>query len=171
MPNLLYIRPGDAEEAIGAWIMALEYSGPTVLGLNVHEVPLQSGTSREKMQRGAYVIEEDHAANVTLISTGSELYQTVNAAKILRSQGLTTRVVSMPSMRRFEEQTREYIDSTLPRDGRPVVSVEAMSVHGWARWYVVSLSLSLLTFATYLPTQSPIRHPLTKDAGAPRALD
>ncbi|KAI0427897.1 Transketolase, thiamine diphosphate binding domain-containing protein [Xylaria sp. FL1042] len=142
MPNLLYIRPGDAEEAIGAWIMALEYSGPTVLGLNVHKVPLQSGTSREKMQRGAYVIEEDHAANVTLISTGSELYQTVNAAKILRSQGLTTRVVSMPSIRRFEEQTREYIDSTLPRDGRPVVSVEAMSVHGWARWSTAGIGLN-----------------------------
>lgn len=103
MTNLLYIRPGDAEEAIGAWIKAVEHDGPTVLGLNRGAVLLQSGTDRVKMQNGAYVSEEDQDAKIALMATGSEVYHSVNAGRILRSRGVATRVVSMPSMRRFEE--------------------------------------------------------------------
>lgn len=151
MPNLLHIRPCDAEEAIGAWIMAIDHKGPTVLGLNRGAVPLQKGTDRIKMQRGGYVIEEDADAKVTLLSTGSEVYQCVEAAKILRETGIPARIVSMPSMRRFEQQDQEYIQSVLPLDGRPVVSVEAMSMHGWGRWYVLdSLHLSLTHVLTTL---------------------
>lgn len=134
MPNLLHIRPCDAEEAVGAWMMAIEHEGPTVLGLNRGAVPLQNGTNRVRMQQGGYIIQDSEDAMLTLVSTGSEVYQTVDAAKILREAGISTRIVSMPCMRRFEEQTQEYIASVLPRDGRPIVSVEAMSLHGWARW-------------------------------------
>ncbi|RYP84421.1 hypothetical protein DL770_005213 [Monosporascus sp. CRB-9-2] len=146
MPNILYIRPCDAEEAIGAWIMALEHDGPTVLGLNRGAVPLQDGTSRVEMQKGAYVIIEvpaDTKADVTLVSTGSDVYQTVDAARLLADQDppIHARVVSMPSMRRFEQQSPQYISSVLPRDGRPIVSVEAMSTHGWARWATASIGL------------------------------
>lgn len=136
MPNLLHIRPCDAEEAIGAWIMAIDHKGPTVLGLNRGAVPRQKGTDRIKMQRGAYVIEEEDDAKVTLLSTGSEVYQCVEAAKLLKEAGIPARIVSMPSMRRFDQQDQEYIQSVLPLDGRPIISVEAMSMHGWGRWYV-----------------------------------
>ena len=148
MPNLLHIRPCDAEEAIGAWIMAIDHKGPSVLGLNRGAVPLQKGTDRIKMQRGAYVIVEDDDAKVTLVSTGSEVSQCVEAAKVLREGGIRARIVSMPSMRRFEQQDQEYILSVLPLDGRPVVSVEAMSMHGWARWYVGGLFSCLETSLT-----------------------
>ncbi|XXH02724.1 hypothetical protein Hte_009109 [Hypoxylon texense] len=142
MPNLLNIRPCDAEEAIGAWIMALDHHGPTVLNLNRGAVPLQKGTDRLKMQKGAYVIEEDEQAKVTLVSTGSEVYHAVDAAALLRARGIPARIVSMPCMRRFEQQDRAYVESVIPRDGRPVVSVEAMSMHGWARWATASIGLS-----------------------------
>ncbi|KAF2175254.1 hypothetical protein K469DRAFT_765615 [Zopfia rhizophila CBS 207.26] len=142
MPNILYIRPCDAEEAIGAWLMAIDHKGPTVLGLNRGAVPLQAGTDRIKMQKGAYVIEEDQEAKVTLVSTGSDVYQTVEAAKILRESVIATRVVSMPSMGVFAKQDPEYIQSVIPRDGRPVVSIEAMSMHGWARWATASIGLN-----------------------------
>lgn len=134
MPQILHIRPCDAEEAIGAWIMALDHDGPVILGLNRGAVPLQQGTDRIKMQRGAYVIVDDDYAHLTLVSTGSEVYQTVKAARLLAEGGIPTRVVSMPSMQMFEQQDQSYIDAIIPRDGRPVVSVEAMSMHGWARW-------------------------------------
>lgn len=160
MPELLYIRPGDAEEAIGAWIMALEHEGPTVLGLSRGGVPLQTGTSRTRMLKGAYVIADPTSdqgeAKVTLISTGSDLANTVDAATILNEQGIPTRVVSMPSMRRFEEQSAEYMTSVIPRDGRPVVSVEAMSMHGWARWATASIGLK--TFGTTVHADAVADH-------------
>ncbi|KAI0395803.1 Transketolase, thiamine diphosphate binding domain-containing protein [Xylariaceae sp. FL0594] len=142
MPNLQYIRPGDAEEAIGAWIMAIEHNGPTVLGLNRGAVPLQKGTDRVKMQKGAYVVVEEPDAQVTLIATGSELYASVDAAEVLKSRGIPARVVSMPCMGRFGQQDQAYMDSVIPRDGRPVVSVEAMSMHGWGRWATASIGLN-----------------------------
>ncbi|TWU71946.1 hypothetical protein ED733_000194 [Metarhizium rileyi] len=156
MPNLLHIRPCDAEEAIGAWIMAVDYKGPTILGLNRGPVPLQGGTDRTKMQKGGYVIEENESAMVTLVSTGSEVYQTVDAAKILRERAISTRIVSMPCMRRFEEQGKEYISSVLPRDGRPVISVEAMSTHGWARWATASIGLD--SFGTTVHADAVAEH-------------
>lgn len=154
MPNILYIRPCDAEEAVGSWMMALDHRGPTILGLNRGAVPLQAGTCRQAMRRGAYVIEENAAAKVTLISTGGDLYQAVDAAKILCDTGIPTRVVSMPSMGVFEKQTPEYIQSVIPRNGRPVISIEAMSTHGWAKWYVV------LTRSQVCPTNASIAGPL-----------
>ena len=119
--------------------MALEYQGTSVLGLNRHDVPLLQGTDRTKAQSGAYAILEDPAAQLTLVSTGSEVHLTVEAAQILIQSGIATRVVSMPSMRRFEEQAVEYINSVLPWDRRPIVSVEAHSTHGWARWSTASI--------------------------------
>lgn len=119
--------------------MAIDYEGPTVLGLGRTAVPLLDGTDRDKVQRGAYTVFEDLWAKVTLVSTGGDLYRAVAAAKLLRAKGIPTRVVSMPSMRRFEEQPEEYIRSVIPWDGNPVVSFEAMSTHGWAKWSTASI--------------------------------
>ena len=119
--------------------MALDFQGPSVLGLNRHGVPLLEGTNRQKMQRGAYVIHEDMDYQVTLVSTGGDLFRAVEAAKLLLLSGIPTQVISMPCMRRFEEQDTLYQRSVFPWDGRPVVSFEAMSTHGWAKYASASI--------------------------------
>jgi transketolase len=121
-------------------MMAIDYDeGPSVLGLNRTAVPLLEGTDRHKVQRGAYIISEDQDAKVTLISTGGDLFRAVEAVKMLNATGIRTRVVSMPCMRRFEQQDEEYIRTIIPWDGRPIVSFEAMSTHGWAKWATASI--------------------------------
>jgi transketolase len=119
--------------------MALEFKGPTVLGLNRHSVPLQVGTNRLKMQKGAYTILEDSDYKVTLVSTGGDLSRAVDASRMLKEAGIAARVVSMPCMRRFEQQDEAYQRSVFPWDGRPVVSYEAMSTHGWAKYATASI--------------------------------
>ena len=136
--------------------MALDFQGPSVLGLNRTAVPLLSGTSRHRMQRGAYVIHEDTAYKVTLISTGGDLYRAVEAAKLLKDSGVPTRVVSMPCMRRFEQQDEAYQRQILPWDGRPVVSFEAMSTHGWAKY--ATASIGQLTFGTTVHADAVYPH-------------
>ncbi|KAI4209355.1 MAG: hypothetical protein LQ351_007718 [Letrouitia transgressa] len=138
-PGINYIRPGDAEEAVGAWMAALDFKGPTIIGLNRGAVPLLSGSSRHKVTQGAYVLSDVVDAQLTLVSTGGDLYRAVDAARILNDAKIFTRVVSMPSMRSFEQQSDQYIRSVIPWDGRPVISIEAMSTHGWARWSTASI--------------------------------
>ena len=119
--------------------MALDFKGPTVLGLNRHGVPLQPGTDRVKMQQGAYVISEDPDYKITFVSTGGDLFRAVKASELFQKAGTPTRVVSMPSMRTFEQQSAEYQLSIFPVDGRPVISYEAMSTHGWAKYATASI--------------------------------
>jgi transketolase len=122
-------------------MVALEYKGPSILGLNRGAVPLLQGSSRRKVSRGAYVLSGTPDAHLTLISTGGDLYRVVDAARIFNDANLSTRVVSMPSMRCFEQQSSHYIRSVIPLDGRPVVSIEAMSTYGWARWATASIGV------------------------------
>lgn len=103
--------------------MALDFRGPSVLGLNRHGVPLQKGTSRIKMQRGAYTIQGDDVDyKLTLVSTDGDLYRAVHAANMMAEAGKLTRVVFMPCMRRFEQQEQVYQREVFPWEGRPVVS-------------------------------------------------
>ena len=123
-------------------MMALDYKGPSIIGLNREAVPLLKGTSRHKVSRGAYVLSGTPDAHLTLISTGGDLYRVVDAARIFNEANVSTRVVSMPSMRCFEQQFSDYIRSVIPWDGRPIVSIEAMSTHGWARWSTASIGIN-----------------------------
>ncbi|KAI9695468.1 MAG: hypothetical protein M1836_006456 [Candelina mexicana] len=155
-PGINHIRPGDAEEAVGAWISALDFKGPTIIGLNRGAVPLLKGSSRHKVAQGAYVLSGHADAQLTLISTGDDLHRVVDAARILNDAEISTRVVSMPSMRLFEQQSQEYIRSVIPWDGRPIVSVEAMSTHGWARWSTASIGQN--TFGTTVHADAVMGH-------------
>ena len=123
-------------------MLALDYKGPSIIGLNRGAVPLLKGTNRHKVSRGAYALSGSPDAHLTLISTGGDVYRVVDAARILNDANVSTRVVSMPSMRCFEEQSPEYIRSVIPWDGRPIVSIEAMSTHGWARWSTASIGMN-----------------------------
>ena len=108
------------------------------------------------MQRGAYVILGDTDYKLTLVSTGGDLYRAVNAAKMLTEAGTPTRVVSMPCMRKFEEQEEAYQREVFPWDGRPVVSYEAMSTHGWAKYATASIGHN--SFGTTVEAQHVYPH-------------
>jgi transketolase len=145
MPNLTFVRPGDANESSAAWALAIEHrDGPTALALTRQKLPVLPGTAelaRDGLRAGAYVLAEAADADgapvvpdVILIATGSELHLAFEARTILTAEGIRTRVVSMPCWERFKEQPAEYRDSILPPSVTRRVSVEAGASLGWDRW-------------------------------------
>lgn len=120
-------------------MMAINNEGPTVIGLNLVAVPRLVGSDRNKMQKGAYVLSEDPKSRVTLISTGSDAWRVAEATNMLRKENIPCRMVSMPSMQRFNAQDETYVRSVLPWDGRPVVSIEAGSTLPWPRYASASI--------------------------------
>src|SRR5262249_45224016 len=101
IPFLWFIRPADATETVGAWQAALSREdGPVGLALTRQKLPTLEGTSRDGVQRGAYVVYESEEANgqpdLILIATGSEVHVAVGAAERLDEEGVRARVVSMP---------------------------------------------------------------------------
>ncbi|OJD29686.1 dihydroxyacetone synthase [Diplodia corticola] len=146
MPNLLYIRPCDGEEVLGAWTLALSNtSQPTLLSL-ARDPVLRSvpNTDRTKVQRGAYAVVAPDAYDVTLVSCGSALHYAVSAAEALESsRGIKVRVVSAPSLDLFEAQEEAYKDEIFPKgDARPIVSVEEYIATTWARYVTASVSMT-----------------------------
>lgn len=142
MPNMLYIRPSDGEEVVGAWIASLSkenHSAIISLARDKPEVNIPN-TDRRKVSKGGYVVVEAANAAVTLVSCGSELQFAVQAAAELTAGGITTRVVSMPCLRLFEEQDSEYQDSVLSATPH-VVSVEAYTSGLWARICTASIGM------------------------------
>lgn len=136
LPNQNFFRPADAEEVVGAWMLALseqEASHPTLISLSRQAVPLLAGTDRKEVSRGAYII---HGADIpdpelTLVSTGCEVYRAVEVAKSL---GGKTRVVSMPSQRHFDLQSLSYRQSILPTTKSLVVAIEAWGSLSWPKY-------------------------------------
>ncbi|KPM37628.1 Dihydroxyacetone synthase [Neonectria ditissima] len=143
MPNLSYIRPCDAEETIGAWILALsKKTGPSVLSLGRDPVGPVPATSRFGVAKGAYVVKEEADAKLTLASCGTNLHYAVAAAASLTADGIATRVVSAPSFEHFDKQDQTYRDSVFPRDGTPIVSVEEYIATTWARYVTASVGMT-----------------------------
>ena len=145
IPNLWFVRPGDANETAAAWALAIERrnedpSGPIGLSLTRQKLPTLAGTAelaREGLRRGGYVLREPSGGRkpeVILIGTGSELQLAFGAAERLEGDGIAARVVSMPCWERFELQDQAYRDSVLPPAVRARVSVEAGVSLGWERW-------------------------------------
>ncbi|HVU18677.1 MAG TPA: transketolase [Candidatus Didemnitutus sp.] len=137
IPNFEVIRPGDAEETVGAFAAAVERTdGPTLIALSRQAVPLlndiPASVRRAGVLKGGYVaVQETAPLTHILIATGSELQLAVAAAATL---GAGTRVVSMPSTRRFDQQSQEYRDSILPPTCRKRVSVEAGVGDFWRKY-------------------------------------
>ena len=142
MPNLLYIRPADEEEVIGAWVCALGTPDqPSILSLARDAPGVKIFTThREKVARGGYVVVENENAQVTLVSCGSELQFAYNAALRLNKEGIPTRVVSMPCLSLFEKQPEDYRNTVLSTT-RHIISVEAYVSTIWARVCTASISM------------------------------
>ena len=140
IPNMTVIRPADANETTAAWRYALENKeGPVALVLTRQAVPNLEGTAdkaREGVARGAYVISEAAGGSpkAIIIATGSEVSLAVEAQKKLAEEGISVRVVSMPSWELFEKQPQSYKESVLPKDVKARLAVEMASPFGWERY-------------------------------------
>ncbi len=143
MPGLRVIRPADANESAHAFRVAVERDGPTALILSRQNVPVLEGTLElgNELERGAYVlVGGDDDPDIVLVGTGSEVSLCVQAAARLADEGISARVVSMPSWDLFEEQGDDYQDVVLG-PGSPILSVEAATSFGWAKWADDSVAL------------------------------
>ena len=136
MPGLRMIRPADANEVSQAWRVHVDGEGPTALILTRQKIPVLAGTAERApagVPRGAYTLvdEAGEGIDLVLLATGSEVSLCVEALELL--DGLSVRVVSMPSWDLFGAQSDEYRDSVLPVDV-PTLAVEAGSPFGWERY-------------------------------------
>jgi transketolase len=144
MPNLWFVRPGDANETIAAWRLAVERrGGPVALALTRQKLPTLAGSSelaRDGVARGGYVLRpargEDagKAPELLLIATGSELQLAFAAAEALEKDSIAARVVSLPCWEVFEVQDQAYRDSVIPPAVRRRVSIEVGATTGWERY-------------------------------------
>ena len=133
IPNYTVLRPADANETAAAWRFAVTHDGPVGLVLTRQDLPILDAERipNDAIGRGAYVLEDpDRTPDVVLLATGSEVHLALNAAMTLADEDVAARVVSMPSMERFEEQPDSYRHDVLP-PGVPTVAVEAGTTRGW----------------------------------------
>jgi len=138
IPNLVVLRPADANETIEAWRFVMSHrEGPVALCLSRQGLPvLEETTQGPPVARGAYVLYEATGpqVDVVLIATGSEVHIVRGAADILDEAGVKARVVSMPSWELFERQPKEYQDEVILPEVETRIAVEAASPLGWTRW-------------------------------------
>ncbi|MBI2763315.1 MAG: transketolase [Chloroflexi bacterium] len=144
IPNLWFVRPGDANEGAAAWALAMErQDGPVALALTRQKLPTLPGTgelARNGLRRGGYVLRPASleagggVPSVILIATGSELQLAMGAAEALEAEGTPARVVSLPCWERFDAQDEAYRESVLPRAVAARVTIEAGVSLGWERY-------------------------------------
>lgn len=140
MPNLSVIRPADANESVAAWKLAVEStSTPTVLVLSRQNLPVLDAsveTVYAGVEKGAYVVSPatKETPDAILIATGSEVSLAVEAQKALLADGIDASVVSMPSMDRFDQQSKEYKESVLPKAVTKRLAIEMGASFGWHKY-------------------------------------
>jgi transketolase len=138
MPNMLVIRPADANETAQAWKFILNYhDGPVALLLTRQGQPVldqEKYPSAVNLVKGAYAIKPAENPDLLLLATGSEVHVALAAAEALEAQGVKTQVVSMPSWELFEQQPKEYRDSVIPPQVKSRIGVEAAVGLGWERY-------------------------------------
>ena len=140
MPNMLVLRPGDANEVVEAYKVILQHAhGPSTLVLTRQAVPTFDRTKYAPatgVAKGAYILAEAPGGrpDVILMGSGSEVSLCVEAGEKLNAIGIKARVVSMPSWELFERQDAAYKESVLPASVTARVSVEMASTFGWERY-------------------------------------
>jgi transketolase len=140
MPNLSVIRPADGNETAAAWKLAVESTKtPTALVLTRQNLPTIKDTDKtayEGVSKGAYVISAagKETPDAMLIAAGSEVGLAVKAQEALASEGINVSVVSMPSWDRFEQQSKEYKESVIPKSVKKRLGIEMGSSLGWHRY-------------------------------------
>ena len=135
LPNMMVWRPADGNETSAAYYVALtSKSTPSILALTRQDLPQLENSTLANGIKGGYVAVEAENADVTLVSTGSEVCICIEAVKYLKEkENITARVVSLPCFEVFDTQSKEYRLKCLP-DGIPTMSVEVMTTMGWERY-------------------------------------
>ncbi|KAG9234876.1 putative transketolase [Amylocarpus encephaloides] len=135
LPNCMVWRPADGNETSAAYYVALtSKETPSILALSRQNLPHLENSTIANAMKGGYVVHDVEKADITLVSTGSEVGICVDAVKYLKdNHNLAARVVSIPCFEVFDAQSKEYRLSVLP-DGAPSLSVEVMSTMGWERY-------------------------------------
>ncbi len=136
LPNFHVFRPADATETAAAWYSAVTSKRtPTALVLTRQNLPQLAGSSKEAL-KGGYILEDSNkeVPDAILIASGSEVELALGAKAELIKDGIDVRVVSMPCMDLFEEQTAEYQESVIPKAVRKRVAIEALSDFGWGKY-------------------------------------
>jgi len=138
MPNLIVIRPADANETAQAWKFALQYrDGPVALLLTRQGLPVIDQVkyaSAENLSTGAYVLLGADKPDVLLFASGSEVSVALCAAEGLAKEGISAQVISMPCWELFEKQDQKYKDSVIPPNVTARVGIEAGVELGWHKW-------------------------------------
>ena len=140
MPNMLVLRPGDANEVTEAYKVVLQHThGPSTLVLSRQVMPTLDRTkyaAASGVAKGAYVLVDAVGGkpDVILMATGTELQHVVAAHEQLKAEGIKSRVVSMPSWELFEQQDAAYKESVLPAAVSARVSIEMAATLGWDRY-------------------------------------
>jgi transketolase len=134
IPNLVVLRPADANETAHSWRIALERRhGPTALVLSRQKLPILPPPAVAEVELGAYSLVAEPRPDVVLIGTGSEVGLCVAARDALATEGVHASVVSMPSWELFDAQPQAYRQAVLP-PGVPRLAVEAGTTKAWSRY-------------------------------------
>lgn len=135
IPGLIVFRPADSRETAAAWICAQTANHPTAIVTTRQDLPLYENSGKDAL-KGGYILSDSEKAtpDVILMASGSEVEPCMGAKELLKAEGIDARVVSMPSMELFEEQSEEYKQSVLPNSVRARVAVEAASSFGWHKY-------------------------------------
>ncbi len=136
IPNVVVIRPADANETAEAWRQAImRKDGPTLLILTRQKLPTLDESLAKGASHGAYILKDSIGMpQMILIASGSEVHLALEAAEELEAAGFPTRVVSMPSWELFDAQPRDYQDSILPPEVTARLAIEAGVAQGWHKY-------------------------------------
>ncbi len=140
IPNLIFMRPCDANEVAEAWKIILNLkNNPVALALTRQNLPTldrSKYTPASGVKNGGYILKEAAGGKpeFVLISSGSEIHPTLLAAEILEEKNIATRVVSMPCMEIFEQQSADYRESVLPVSVKNRIAIEAGIAQGWHKY-------------------------------------
>jgi transketolase len=139
VPNLMVIRPADANETVQAWRVAIEHlGGPVAIILTRQGIAVmdqEKYPNAIELEKGAYILSESEtAADIILVGTGSEVQLLLAAQQKLKEENIAARVVSMPSWELFEKQDKAYQEKIFPLALRKRLAVEAGSPMGWHKY-------------------------------------
>jgi len=138
IPNLLVIRPADANETAQAWKYILEHrDGPAALLLTRQGLPILDQNKyapATNLSKGAYILAAADKPDVVLLASGSEVSVALSAAEALAKENIAAQVVSMPCWELFEEQSQKYKDSVIPPNVTARVAIEAGVEQGWQKY-------------------------------------
>ncbi len=134
MPNLNVVRPADGKETVCAWNIALNSGKPTCLVLSRQNLPQYENSGVNAMKGGYVLVDTDGTPDLIIIATGSEVELAVKTAETLKEEGIKARVVSMPCVEIFEEQSEEYKESVLPKNVTKRMAIEAGVSMPWYKY-------------------------------------